>query len=112
MWSIGFLFGVLTAIIFVGIGVCFGRIDKRDNKGELDGDSDIRLYVPSRCGDRRGDNGRDKSLEIDNETLAAYLRTMSVISVSHREAEFLKEAADRLEKGNNNDKDSKRSQDH
>lgn len=98
MVGIGFLLGVVTAIIFVGIGVVIGRTDKRDNQGELDGDSDVRVYVPCRSRSRRGDNGRDKSLEIDNETLAAYLRTMAVISVSDKEADYLKESAARLER--------------
>lgn len=44
----GFLLGALTAIVFVGIGVCFGRNDKR----ALDDDTDVRVHVPCRCGSR------------------------------------------------------------
>ena len=50
----------IMAIMLVGIGVALARMDK----GELDGDTDTRLYVPSWHGNRRGDNGCDKSVEI------------------------------------------------
>lgn len=53
MLSIGFLVGALTAIIFVGIGVCFGRLDNKKSGN----DNDVRIYHPSadrkcRCVDR------------------------------------------------------------
>lgn len=41
---VGYLLGGLTSIIFVGIGVCFGRCDK----GQLNADSDVRTDAPNR----------------------------------------------------------------
>lgn len=98
IWVVWFIFGMIGGIVACVCSVC---------KGKPNNDCGNVRSISDRCGSRCGDNGCHKPLEIDNETLAAYLRTTSVISVSHREAEFLKEAADRLEKGNNNDKDSK-----
>lgn len=90
IWVVWFIFGMIGGIVACVCSVC---------KGKPNNDSCNVHSISDRSRSRRGDNGCDKPLEIDNETLAAYLRTMSVISVSHREAEFLKEAADRLEKG-------------
>ena len=47
--SIGFLLGALMAIIFVGIGVCFGRNDKE----QLAAPDDVRIYIPDRDRSRR-----------------------------------------------------------
>lgn len=98
IWVVWFIFGMIGGIVACVCSVC---------KGKPNNDCGNVRSISDRCGDRCGNNGCLKPLEIDNETLAAYLRTMSVISVSHREAEFLKEAANRLEKGDSNDKDSK-----
>lgn len=34
-----------------------------DDTGNHDTDNDLRLYVPSRCRGRRGNNGRDKEVK-------------------------------------------------
>ena len=44
MGCIGFLLGALVCLVFTGIGVCFGRIDKK----QPDSDSDVNIYVPMR----------------------------------------------------------------
>lgn len=61
--GIGFLIGIITAIIFVGIGVVIGRTDSGTDKRELDGDSDTRVYVPCRDRDGSGDNGHAQQHE-------------------------------------------------
>ena len=93
MVGIGFLIGIFTAIIFVGIGVCFDKF----TKGEFDGDSDVVIYVPSR--DRnRGSNNR---CDISDEGLAAILRAIVYTGAlaDDTERRYVLEAADRLEKG-------------
>ena len=47
--------GALICLLFMGVGIVIGRIDKRDNKSELSDDNDVRLYVLSRYRNRRGD---------------------------------------------------------
>lgn len=64
MVSIGFLVGAITAIIFVGIGVQIGRLNQDDTERELDGDTDTRLYVPSRDRNRRSLCGDGEQNEI------------------------------------------------
>lgn len=90
--------------LIMGIVCCHfaykGTEDDCNNKRQSDIDNDMRIYVPSRGRGRRGDNGLDTSDEIDNETLAAYLRTMAVTGISRMETEYLKEAAERLENVN------------
>ena len=50
MGCIGFLLGALVCLVFTGIGVCFGRIDKK----QPDSDSDVNIYVPMRHRNRGG----------------------------------------------------------
>lgn len=96
MMGIGFILGVLTAIIFVGIGVCFDGIGKRDPEGELDGDSDIRVYVPVRFRDRSRDNGVVKRL--DNEEVIHVLSYYRMGATQHERQAF-DQLIDDLQKG-------------
>jgi len=48
--------GALICFVFTGIGVCIGR----DNKGQLNDDSDVRTYVYSRYRNRSRDKRDDK----------------------------------------------------
>lgn len=56
MASIGFLLGAITAIIFVGIGVCFGRSDKGNTERELADDTDTSNVFDDRGWDRCRDH--------------------------------------------------------
>lgn len=51
--------GALIVFASIGIGVCFGRTDKR----QLNDDSDVRNYVYMRHRDRGRNNRRDISLD-------------------------------------------------
>ena len=53
---IGFLVGALVCVVMIGIGVCFGRIDK----GQHNDDSDVRTYVPIRHRSRSSHKRDDK----------------------------------------------------
>ena len=53
--------GALIVFASIGIGVCFGRCDK----GQHDSDSDIRIYIPVRDRNRRGNNGSNKRMEAE-----------------------------------------------
>lgn len=91
MIGVGYLIGILTTMVFVGIGVVIARRDRGTDKGQSDNDSDVRVYVPSRDRGRR----RDKCADISDEGLAAILRSMVATGY---ESDYLIEAAKRLEK--------------
>ena len=55
MGCIGFLLGALVCLVFTGIGVCFGRIDKK----QPDSDSDVNVYIPMRHRDRGGNKNNN-----------------------------------------------------
>lgn len=55
MGCIGFLLGALVCLVFTGIGVCFGRIDKK----QPDSDSDVNIYVPMRHRNRGGNKNNN-----------------------------------------------------
>ena len=58
---------LLIALLFIGapiVGLTLILSWVMDNdrfyKGQCDNDSDIRIYIPHRRGDRRGNNGHDQ----------------------------------------------------
>ena len=53
--------GALICFVLFGVGVCFGR----DYKRKSNDDSDMRIYVPDRDRDRRGNNGCYKQVEAE-----------------------------------------------
>lgn len=55
MGCIGFLLGALVCLVFTGIGVCFGRIDKK----QPDSDSDVNVYIPMRHRNRGGNKNNN-----------------------------------------------------
>ena len=55
MGCIGFLLGALVCLVFTGIGVCFGRIDKK----QPDSDSDVNVYIPMRHRNRSGNKNNN-----------------------------------------------------
>lgn len=55
---------MIIAVALVGMGVCFGR----GNKGQCNVNSNGDAGVDGRGRDRRGNNGYDQSLEIDDIT--------------------------------------------
>lgn len=57
--------GALIVFASIGIGVCFGRNDNRDNQGQFDGDSDVRTYIPCRDRNRCRNNGSNKRMEAE-----------------------------------------------
>lgn len=53
-------FGIIATVFTLGIS---GVMDnERFFKGQRDNDSDMRIYIPSRCRNRRGNNGYDKRM--------------------------------------------------
>lgn len=54
---LGFFMGVFFSLIMIMAGVIY---DTRINRDECKGDSDMRIYIPKRSGNRCGDNGCDK----------------------------------------------------
>lgn len=93
----GFLLGAITAIIFVGIGVCFGRSDKR----ELDNDSDVRVYIPDRDRNRSGNNGQLKQMDPKEVMTVLYLLR---IGASNKEKHVIDYLIDKEERGNIHEK--------
>ena len=59
MGCIGFLLGALVCLVFTGIGVCFGRIDKK----QPDSDSDVNVYIPMRHRNRSGNKSNPPTFE-------------------------------------------------
>lgn len=53
--------GALIVFASIGIGVAYGRADK----GQLNDDSDIRIYIPCRDRNRCGNNGSNKRMETE-----------------------------------------------
>ena len=94
MGCIGFLIGALVCVIMIGIGVCFGRCDKRHNTTEYGFDSDIRIYVPLRYRDRGRDNGQDIPDKREIENVLYTLR----IGASTREKKVIDYLIDKEEK--------------
>lgn len=90
----GFLLGALTAIVFVGIGVCIGRNDK----GESNGDTDNRVCV--HCGDwnRSSDHGQPQQMDPEEVTAVLYLLR---IGASSREKQVIDYLIDKEERENN-----------
>ena len=52
----GFLMGAIFTLIIFGLGVLY---DHRNNEEQRGNDSDMRVYIPNRHRDRRGDHGQD-----------------------------------------------------
>ena len=85
---IGFLLGAIVCLVFVGIGVCFGRADKGTDKGELCDDTDIRVYIPVRRRGGCGDNGSDLPTRQEVENVLRTLR-MSACWTEKRVLDYL-----------------------
>lgn len=78
--SIGYLLGALSAIIFVGIGVVFGRISKDDNQRQHGLDTDIRVYVPCR---NRHRSRTERVYQPTSEEITDVLRVMRLGASDH-----------------------------
>ena len=88
---IGFLLGALVAIVFCGIGVCFGRLDKSESAD----DRDIRIYSPS--SDRQ-----HRSVDRYTHTAEEMIQVLQMMrfGVCRYERDILNEVIDLIEKGN------------
>lgn len=86
MGCIGFLLGALVAIVFVGIGVCFGRLDK----GKLSGDSNSDVHNPS-------DDREYRS--VDRHTTEEMIQVLEVLRLGacRHERQILNEIIEMLE---------------
>ena len=83
--------GLVMAVLFVGIGVCIGRMDKDEFSGRRGLDSDISIGD----GDRVSDNGFDKQMDAEEVINGLqYLR----MSLSPKEKEYLDYACECVEK--------------
>jgi len=71
---IGVLLGAVICLVFVGIGICFGRVDKGTDKRELCDDSDMRIYIPVGRRGGCGYNGSDLPTRQEIETVLRTLR--------------------------------------
>lgn len=83
IFGLGVVMGAIGLTILLGIGAW---IDDGLVKRKYDGDSDVRVYVPSRDRDRSGDNGLDKSMG-KSERIIGVLNTIKIgSSRSEKEA--------------------------
>ena len=88
MGCIGFLIGAIVCLVFVGIGVCFGRNDKGNIDGKLCDDSDMRLYVFNRHRDR-GSNQRDNPPDTKEITDVLYMLRIAASQREKRVIDYL-----------------------
>lgn len=79
--------GLIMAVLFVGIGVCIGRLDK----GELDRNRDLDSDISIGDGNRVSDNGCDK--QMDAEEVINGLQDLRM-ALSEHEKEYLDYACD------------------
>ncbi len=79
------------AVLFVGIGVCIGRLDK----GELDRHRDLDSDISIGDGNRVSDNGCDK--QMDAEEVINGLQDLRM-ALSYKEKEYLDYACECVEK--------------
>lgn len=81
--------GALIVFASIGIGVCFGRNDNRDNQRQSDGDSDVRTDVPIRDRDRCRDNGRAEQAEPEEVTNVLYMLRIGASDHEKRVIDYL-----------------------
>lgn len=84
----------IMAVLLVGIGVTLGRC----NNGELNDDSDVRIYVPDRHRNRGSDHGQLKQMDSEEVTAVLYLLR---IGASDREKQIIDYLIDKEERENN-----------
>lgn len=84
----------IMAVLLVGIGVQLGRSDK----GQLNDDSDIRIYIPDRDRNRSGNNGQPQQMDPEEVTAVLYLFR---IGASSREKQVIDYLIDKEERENN-----------
>lgn len=85
---------LIMAVLLVGIGVTLGRC----NNGELNDDSDIRIYVPDRHRNRGSDHGQLEQMDPEEVTAVLYLLR---IGASDREKQIIDYLIDKEERENN-----------
>ena len=84
----------IMAVLLVGIGVTLGRC----NNGELNDDSDVRIYVPDRHRNRGSDHGQLKQMDPEEVTAVLYLFRIGATS---REKQVIDYLIDKEERENN-----------
>jgi hypothetical protein len=85
---------LIMAVCLVGIGVQLGRSDK----GQLNDDSDVRIYVPDRSRSRGSDHGHTEQMDPEEVTAVLYLFR---IGASSREKQVIDYLIDKEERENN-----------
>lgn len=85
---------LIMAVLLVGIGVQLGRSDK----GQLNDDSDIRIYVPDRSRNRISDHGHTQQMDPEEVTAVLYLLR---IGATAREKQVIDYLIDKEERENN-----------
>jgi hypothetical protein len=85
---------LVMAVILVGIGVQIGRGDK----GELNNDSDVRIYIPDRDRHRGSDHGQLEQMDPEEIISVLYLLR---IGASSREKQVIDYLIDKEERENN-----------
>lgn len=85
---------LIMAVCLVGIGVTIGRSDK----GQLNDDSDVRIYVPDRHRNRGSDHGQLKQMDPEEVTAVLYLFRIGATS---REKQIIDYLIDKEERENN-----------
>lgn len=84
----------IMAVLLVGIGVTIGR----DDKGQLNDDSDVRIYVPDRDRNRSSDHGQFEQMDPEEVTAVLYLFRIGATS---REKQVIDYLIDKEERENN-----------
>lgn len=84
----------IMAVLLVGIGVQLGRSDK----GQLNNDSDVRIYVPDRNRNRGSNHGQLEQMDSEEVTAVLYLFRIGATS---REKQVIDYLIDKEERENN-----------
>ena len=96
--SIGFLLGAVVAIVFFGMGVVVGDSDYRNHKRQSNDDRDMRIYVPHRIRDRRGNNGCNKQVESEEVKDRLQNLRLSLSEQEKKDVDYACECVDKVER--------------
>lgn len=75
----------IMAVLLVGIGVQLGRSDK----GQLNNDSDVRIYAPDRDRNRGSDHGQPQQMDPEEVTAVLYLFRIGATSREKQVIDYL-----------------------
>lgn len=91
--------GALIVFASIGIGVCFGRIN-RHNQGKPDGDNDIRIYVPCRVRDRQRNHGSPARMDPQEVINVLYLFRIGACAREKQVIDYLIDKEEQINENN------------